>query len=341
MIHDPIIYALIAKLCYNNAMPIIETRDLTKKYGELTAVNKLNLSIEEGEIFGLLGPNGAGKSTTLMMLATLIPPTSGTAKVNGFDIVKQKDKVRGSIGMVFQDPSSDDTLTGYENLKLHGMLYNIPPVQREERIKEVLELVELTARKDELVKNYSGGMRRRLELGRGLMHYPKVLFLDEPTLGLDPQTRDHLWSYIMELARKMNISVIITTHYMEEADMLCDRVAIIDAGKIVALDAPAKLKEVIGGDVVTIKIKEPNLEAVKRLPYVSKSSLKNDIVSLTVANANEHLAEILQLIGKVDSVEVHIPTLSDVFLYYTGREIREDTPEGGWANRVINFRSKH
>jgi ABC-2 type transport system ATP-binding protein len=321
-------------------MPIIETKNLSKKYRGLTAVDNLNLAINEGEIFGLLGPNGAGKTTTLMMLTTLVKPTSGTAIVNGFDIVKQPDKVRGSIGMVFQDPSSDDTLTGYENLKLHGMLYNIPKAEREKRIKEVLRLVELTDRKDELVKNYSGGMRRRLELGRGLMHYPKVLFLDEPTLGLDPQTRDHLWRYIKELARQMHISVIITTHYMEEADQLCNRVAIIDAGKIVALDAPAKLKEVIGGDVVTIKIKEPKMEEIKKLSFVSKFNIKNDIVSLTVANANEHLAEILQLIGKVDSVEVHTPTLSDVFLHYTGREIREDTPEGGWANRVMSYRSR-
>ena len=321
-------------------MPIIETKNLTKKYRELIAVDKLNLKIEEGEIFGLLGPNGAGKTTTLMMLTTLIAPTSGTASVNGFDIVKQKDKVRGSIGMVFQDPSSDDTLTGYENLKLHGMLYNIPPLEREKRIKEVLKLVELTERKDELVKNYSGGMRRRLELGRGLMHYPKVLFLDEPTLGLDPQTRDHLWRYIKNLARQMNISVIITTHYMEEADMLCDRVAIIDSGKIVALDAPAKLKEIIGGDVVTIKIKEPKIEEIKKLSFVLKTNFKDDLVSLTVANASEHLAEILQTIGKVDSVEVHNPTLSDVFLHYTGREIREDAPEGGWGNRMINYHNK-
>jgi len=321
-------------------MPIIETKDLSKKFHNLVAVDKLNLKIEEGEIFGLLGPNGAGKTTTLMMLTTLVKPTSGTAMVNGFDIVKNPGKVRKSIGMVFQDPSSDDTLTGYENLKLHGMLYNIPPREREKRIKEVLELVELTARKDELVKNYSGGMRRRLELGRGLMHYPKVLFLDEPTLGLDPQTRDHLWKYINELARQMKISIVITTHYMEEADQLCDRIAIIDAGKIVALDSPANLKEVIGGDIVTINIHEPNLEEIKKLAYISKIKTNNSIVSLTVTNANEHLAEILQKIGKVDSVEVHTPTLSDVFLHYTGREIREESPEGGWGARMINYRAK-
>jgi ABC-2 type transport system ATP-binding protein len=322
-------------------MSIIEIKNLTKKYHNLIAVDKLNLKIEEGEIFGLLGPNGAGKTTTLMMLTTLISPTSGTARVNGFDIVKQASRVRSSIGMVFQDPSSDDTLTGYENLKLHGMLYNIPPREREKRIEEVLKLVELTGRRDELVKNYSGGMRRRLELGRGLMHYPKVLFMDEPTLGLDPQTRDHLWSYIKDLARRMNISVIITTHYMEEADLLCDRVGIIDAGKIVALDSPAKLKEIIGGDVISIKIAEPKLEEIKKLPFISKVDFRGGIATLTTTDANEHLAEILQTIGHVDSVEVHQPTLSDVFLHYTGRAIREESAEGGWANRVMSLRSKH
>ena len=172
------------------------------------------------------------------------------------------------------------------------------------------------------------------------MHYPKVLFLDEPTLGLDPQTRDHLWRYIKELADKMHITVIITTHYMEEADQLCSRVAIIDAGKIVALDSPSNLKEIIGGDVVTIKISEPRLEEIKKLTYISKTDFKNGILSLTVIDAKEHLAEILQVIGKVDSVEVHTPTLSDVFLHYTGREIREESPEGGWGARMINYRAK-
>ncbi len=227
-------------------MAIIETEDLTKEYDGLTAVNKLRLKVEEGEIFGLLGPNGAGKSTTLLMLTTLVRPSSGTGKVNGFDIVSQPDHVRKSIGIVFQDPSSDDTLTGYENLKLHGMLYNMPKDLREKRIKEVLKLVDLTDRKDDLVKQYSGGMRRRLELGRGLMHHPKIVFLDEPTLGLDPQSRENIWQYVEKLSKEEKISVIITTHYMDEADKLCDRLAIIDRGAIVAMDSPENLKKIIG-----------------------------------------------------------------------------------------------
>ena len=239
-------------MCASDILPIIETRNLTKKYKDLTAVNSVNLKIEDGEIFGLLGPNGAGKSTMLLMLATLRKPTHGTATINGFDVLKDSDKVRKSIGIVFQDPSSDDTLTGYENLKLHGLLYGMPAELREKRIKEVLELLDLYDRRNERVKNYSGGMRRRLELARGLMHHPKVLFLDEPTLGLDPQAREHIWKYIEKLASEEKMTVIITTHYMDEADRLCDRIAIIDLGKIVALDTPDNLKRVVGGDVITL-----------------------------------------------------------------------------------------
>lgn len=320
-------------------MPIIETENLTKQYDGLVAVDNLNLTIEEGELFGLLGPNGAGKSTTLLTLTTLLKPTSGTAAVNGFDIVRQPSQVRKSIGIVFQDPSSDDTLTGYENLKLHGMLYGMPVSLREERIKEVLELVDLTDRKNEVVKRYSGGMRRRLEIARGLMHHPKVLFLDEPTLGLDPQSRENIWEYIENLSREEKIGLILTTHYMEEVDRLCNRLAIIDKGKIVALGSPTELKRIIGGEVVAVKIGSPDIEAVKRLDYVKRVEWKGTLVSLTVVNANEHLPEILTKIGKVDSVEIHSPTLNDVFLHYTGREIREESPEGGWGQRAMNYRA--
>jgi ABC-2 type transport system ATP-binding protein len=321
-------------------MSIIEIKNLTKKYNGLVAVDSLNLEVKEGEIFGLLGPNGAGKTTTLMMLTTLVKPTSGTALVGGFDIVKNQGDVRRSIGIVFQDPSSDEILTGYENLKLHGMLYGLPAKLREERIKEVLELVELTDRKDDLVKTYSGGMRRRLEMARGLMHHPKILFLDEPTLGLDPQSREHIWKYVNDLVHKEKISVIITTHYMDEADMLCDRLAIIDHGKIAALDSPAKLKMIVGGDVVVMKTANPNLEGIKKLAFVKKIQEKDGIVSLTVENASEHLPQILETIGKVESVEVHLPTLDDVFLHYTGKAIRETSAEGGWAEKVMAFRAK-
>ena len=321
-------------------MSVIETKNLTKKYKELTAVDNLNLRIKEGEIFGLLGPNGAGKTTTLLMLTTLKKPTSGTAKVNNFDIIKQPDKVRKSIGIVFQDPSSDDILTGYENLKLHGWLYDMPDDLKERRIKEVLELVDLTDRKNDLVKKYSGGMRRRLEIARGLMHHPKVLFLDEPTLGLDPQSRDHIWNYIEKLAKEEKITIIITTHYMDEADKLCDRLAIMDRGKIVVLGSPKKLKKDLGGDIIRLKANNLNVDVLKKLKYVKKVENCDGEVCLTIRDANKHLQEILKAVGKVESVEIRSPTLDDVFLHYTGREIRDDAPEGGWAERVMNARSR-
>jgi ABC-2 type transport system ATP-binding protein len=317
-------------------MNIIETKNLTKKFEKMTAVDNLNLEIKEGEIFGLLGPNGAGKTTTLLMLVTLKPPTSGSATINGFDIVKQPDKVRKSIGIVFQDPSSDEILTGYENLKLHGWLYDMPADLREERIKEVLKLVDLTDRKDDRVKKYSGGMRRRLELARGLMHHPKVLFLDEPTLGLDPQSREHIWKYIENLAKEKNMTIIITTHYMDEADKLCNRLAIIDRGKIVVLGSPKALKKDLGGDIIRLKAKSLDLEALKNLSYVKNISQCDGEVCLTLEDANMHLQEILNVVGKIDSVEVRSPTLDDVFLHFTGRAIREDSPEGSWADKAMN-----
>lgn len=274
------------------------------------------------------------------MLATLLPPTSGIAKINGFDSEKQPNQVRKSIGIVFQDPSSDDILTGYENLKLHGMLYSMPKILREKRIKEVLELVGLTDKKDILVKKYSGGMRRRLELARGLMHHPKILFLDEPTLGLDPQSRDNIWKYIEDLSREEKISVIITTHYMEEADKLCTKLAIMDNGKIAALGSPVELKKIIGGDMVVVKAENPDIESVKKLNFVKKVEAKNGLLFITVANANQNLQQIMQTLGKVDSVEIHSPTLDDVFLHYTGKQIKDESPEGGWFQRTINYNSK-
>jgi ABC-2 type transport system ATP-binding protein len=316
-------------------MAVIEIKDLTKKFNELTAVDALNLQIKEGEIFGLLGPNGAGKTTTLLMLTTLIQPTSGTAAINNYDIRTQPHDVRKSIGIVFQDPSSDEILTGYENLKLHGWLYDMPITLREERIKEVLELVDLVIRKNDRVKKYSGGMRRRLELARGLMHHPRVLFLDEPTLGLDPQTRESIWEYIQKLAKEKNITIVMTTHYMDEADKLCDRLAIIDHGKIVVLGSPKELKKELGGDIVRLRSTKLDINKLKKLSYVKKTSTCKDEICLTIENANIHLQELLNFVGKVDSVEIHSPTLDDVFLHYTGRQIRESTPEGSWAEKAM------
>ncbi len=300
-------------------MDIIETKNLTKTYGNLTAVDHLDLKIGKGEVFGLLGPNGAGKSTTLLMLTTLIPPTSGTAVVNGFDILRQPDQVRKSIGIVFQDPSSDETLTGYENLKLHGLLYDMDAELREERIVEVLALVELTDRKDDMVKKYSGGMRRRLELARGLMHHPEILFLDEPTLGLDPQTREHIWEYIRKLATEKKITIIITTHYMDEADRLCDRLAIIDRGKIAVLGPPDQLKKELGGDIIRMRAGTFDMASLRELDYVTDVKKDDGGISVTVRDASQYLQDLLGRVGTVEGVEVRPLTLEDVFIHYTGQ----------------------
>jgi len=319
-------------------MNVIEVKNLTKKFNDFTAVNGVSFNVEKGEILGLLGPNGAGKTTTLSMLATLVKPTSGSAMVNGFDVLEHPSMVRKSIGFVFQDPSSDDTLTGWENLYLHGLMYGVEGIDK--KIEKVLNLVDLTEKKDELVKNYSGGMRRRLELARGLLHEPKILFLDEPTLGLDPQTRINLWDYIKKLSSEGNVSVIITTHFMDEAESLCNRIAIIDHGSIVAMDSPEELKKKVGGDIVRLKIKNPELKKIKKLKYVKKILKEGDFIALTVVNSSIHLQELLGLVGKVEAVELRPPTLNDVFLHYTGREIREAEGEGGWAERAMSYRGK-
>lgn len=224
----------------------IYLKDLTKKFKDITAVDAISFDVRSGECFGLLGPNGAGKTTTINMLSTLLRPTSGKALVAGFDVETHKNDVRKSIGIVFQEPALDSKLTGRENLEFHAMMYGVGPKERNAKIKELLGLVELTEKQDTLVSNYSGGMKRRLEIARGLIQRPKVLFLDEPTLGLDSQTRRLIWDYIKRLNKEMNVTIILTTHYMEEADYLCDRIAIIDHGRIVASGTPGELKEQTG-----------------------------------------------------------------------------------------------
>jgi len=313
-----------------NSAEMVIVNDITKVYkGNIKAVDGVSLNIHEGEVFGLLGPNGAGKTTTLHILATLLKPTSGYAKVNGFDVVKQPGKVRESIGMVFQDPSSDELLTGYENLKMHALMYGVPSSIRTQRINEVLELVDLTGRRNDLLKTYSGGMRRRLEIARGLLHRPKVLFLDEPTLGLDPQTREHIWEYIERLVKEEKLTIILTTHYMDEADRLCDRLAIMDYGKVVVLDTPEELKRGLGGDLIKIRARSPNLTALESFSYIKLVEADGDELTLTVVDAGSHIQEILATIGKVDLVDLRPPTLSDVFLKYTGRQYRE---QGGGSS---------
>jgi len=320
---------------------LITIKDLVKRYGKLTAVDGLNLEINENEVFGLLGPNGAGKTTAIHMLATLLKPTSGSATVNGYDIVRQSAKVRASIGIVFQAPSSDDILTGYENLKLHSMLYSVPRSIRKQRISEVLDLVGLADRQHDQVKTYSGGMRRRLEIARGLLHKPKVMFLDEPTLGLDPNSREIMWKYIQVLVREEKVTIILTTHYMEEADMLCDRIGIIDKGKIIALDTPAKLKAMLGGGIIKLKTRDVSVNGgiegkLKKFSFVRKIEYNGDgLVTVSVDDARRDLPLILKSID-AESVEFTTPTLNDVFIKLTGRHIKE-AAEGGFMERYAQY----
>ncbi len=251
--------------------------------------------------------------------------------MNGFDIVKEANKVRKSIGIVFQDPSIDDRLTGRENLYMHANLYGVPASEQKERINRVLELVELDDRADDLLRTYSGGMRRRLELGRGLIHYPKVLFLDEPTLGLDPQTRDHIWKYIKELKKVHDITVVLTTHYMDEADRLSDRIAIMDHGKIVVLDSPSKLKETLEGDVIVVRANNVELlkDVVKASLQQNQTQIVGEALEITVRNGKSVMPRIMEIatLNKiyVESLLLREPNLEDVFLHYTGRTIRQDT----------------
>jgi ABC-2 type transport system ATP-binding protein len=310
---------------------IIETHQLTRKFNGLTAVDNLDITVDSGEIFGLLGPNGAGKTTTINMLCTILKPTLGEAKVNGFDIVKDAVQVRRSIGIVFQEPSIDDRMTGRENLYMHANLYGVPPGEQRERIDRILKLVELDDRADDLMRTYSGGMRRRLELGRGLIHYPKVLFLDEPTVGLDPQTRDHIWRYIKELKEAHDITVVLTTHYMDEADRLSDRIGIIDHGKLIALDTPAKLKDTLEGDVITVKaarIDEFTALLSQNLG-LTQSRIVDGTLEITVKSGKSIMPRVMEAATQngffIDSIQLREPNLEDVFLHYTGRNIRVDS----------------
>lgn len=312
-------------------MNIIETKNLTKKFKDLVAVDNLNISIKEGEIFGLLGPNGAGKTTTVSMLTTLLIPSSGTAKVNGFDIEKNPKKVRESIGLVFQDTIIDKDLTGYDNLDLYSRLYKIPKNERKNRIKKLAKLVQLEDRLKEIVETYSGGMKRQLEIIRGLLHYPKVLFLDEPTLGLDPKARRDIWNYIKEMNKEKGTTIFLTTHYMEEADELCDRIAIMNKGKIVVIGTPQKLKDSLGGDIIEVKInKSANglIEKLKKVKFIKDAKATNKTLKITLEHGETKIEDVIQTIKKqgynISSIELHKPTLEDVFLYYTGEEFERN-----------------
>lgn len=309
----------------------IETNGITKNFEGITAVNNVSISIKQGELFGLLGPNGAGKTTLINMLSTLTEPSSGSAKVWGFDTVKNASSVRQNIGVVFQNITLDNRLTGRENLDLHGRLYGLDSKLRRKRVEEVLDLVELTDRADSIVKTYSGGMMRRLEIARGLIHKPNILFLDEPTIGLDPHTRIHIWEYIKTLTKE-GMTIVLTTHYLEEADHLCSRIAIIDYGEIVVLDSPEALKSMFGGDVITLRLKDSSdisrlCDIYKENGFAKIVSQKNNEVFVAVSDGERQIPYVLSLAVNADisvlSVSLHKPTLDDVFLYHTGYALRD------------------
>lgn len=311
-------------------MAIIETHDLTRRFGDLVAVDHVSLSVEEKEIFGFLGPNGAGKTTTINMLTTLLRPNEGSAQVAGFDVVKEANEVRSTIGLVPQELTVDEDLTGMENMLLQARLYHVPMSKAKPRITEVLELLGLANAAKRKVETYSGGMRKRLELAAGLIHYPKVLFLDEPTLGLDVQTRAAMWDYIRKLRDEQKITIFLTTHYMEEADTLSDRIAIIDHAKIIAQGTPYDLKESLGGDIIEITPFEKNKnikELLASLPTVKEVKNKGDVYRLKVMHGEETLPKIMEKICqnniKIRRVSLIEPTLDQVFLEFTGRTIRE------------------
>jgi ABC-2 type transport system ATP-binding protein len=305
-------------------MPIITVDNLSKKFKSLTAVSGISFSVNEGEVFGFLGPNGAGKTTTISILCTLLSPTSGNAKISGFDCAKSSDEVRTSIGLIFQDTTLDAGLTAYENLKFHAYLYNLDRKLTEKRIDEMLGVVELQTRKHDLIKNFSGGMKRRLEIARGLLHYPRVLFLDEPTLGLDPQTRNTIWDFINMLRKKEKITVFMTTHYMEEAEN-CDRIAIIDHGRIIAIDTPARLKAMVHGDVIHLVTVDNKLaiEEIQKIFGITAREENGGLV-LETEKGDEFIPRLIHSLPiQTLSISLKKPTLNDVFLKLTGRTIRD------------------
>ena len=303
---------------------VIAARGLAKRYGDIEAVRGIDLDVVAGETFGFLGPNGAGKSTTISMLCTLIAPTSGTATVAGHDVVRDRDAVRRTIGLVFQDPTLDTYLTGAQNLRFHAELYGVPKPAVEPRMRQVLEMVGLWDRRDHLVSTYSGGMQRRLEIARGLIHAPRVLFLDEPTVGLDPQTRVSIWEYINELKAREDITIFLTTHYMDEAEN-CDRIAIIDDGRIVALDTPEALKAAVGNDRVQIHTADDQ-KAIEDLAsqFGIEAAMHDGAVTFSVPGGEQFVPHLFsRLPVPIRAVSVSRPSLDDVFMSYTGTTIRD------------------
>jgi len=327
-------------------MDAIRVEDLLKRFEDVTAVDHISFSVEQGELFGLLGPNGAGKTTTINILSTLLRPTSGRAEVAGYEVTRNRNLVRKSIGVVFQEPALDGKLTGRENLEFHAMMYGLDKAERRERIAAVLDLVELTDKATVLAEKYSGGMKRRLEIARGLIHRPKVLFLDEPTLGLDAQTRRHIWEYVRRLNKESGVTIILTTHYMEEADFLCDRIAIMDHGRFVALDTAPRLKDTLGGDVVSLEVEgpaEPFLAGLRGLDWINQVHVHDGVLHLTMDRGERRIPELMAMAQRdgaaVSCVHLRKPSLEDVFLHFTGRTIRD--VEVGAAERSRMMMNPH
>jgi ABC-2 type transport system ATP-binding protein len=320
-------------------MNAIEVDGLTKRFGDFVAVDQVHFKVEDGEIFGLLGPNGAGKTTLIRMLTTLTPPTSGSARVAGYDVRKDADGVRNSIGVIPQALTSDPELTAEENLMIHAKLYGVPAEQRAALIRELLEAVDLTRFAKALVGTFSGGMRRRLEIARGLVHAPKILFLDEPTTGLDPVSRTNVWEMIDKLQKQSHLTILLTTHYMDEADKLCDRIAIVDHGKLAALDTPTKLKDSIpGNDVVEAEFANAPAnwqETLKGLPQVVSITERDGVTHISSHSGPDTVGALMEAARKsrvtVRRVTVQSTTLDDVFLHYTGRQLRDEV---GAATRL-------
>ncbi|MEM1514069.1 MAG: ATP-binding cassette domain-containing protein [Candidatus Thermoplasmatota archaeon] len=306
-------------------MQAIVVENLTKKFGDIVAVNNISFKVNKGEIFSFLGPNGAGKTTTIHILVTILKPTSGNAFVAGYDVLKEAKEVRKRIGIVFQEPSLDTNLTAYENLYIHGGIYGYYGNQLKSKIDELLKFVELENFKNKVVKTFSGGMARRLEVAKALIHEPEILFLDEPTIGLDPQTRARIWDYIEKLRDEKEITIFLTTHYMEEAEQLSDRIAIIDNGKIVAYDTPENLKSMIGEDIIYINA-EP-LECFDGDFANDCKILEDGRIKISVNNASSAIPKIFEIAQKkgikIKNIAYHKPTLNDVFIHLTGKELRD------------------
>jgi ABC-2 type transport system ATP-binding protein len=316
-------------------MPVVamvDAQDLARRFGRIEAVRGVTFQVAEGEIFGFLGPNGAGKTSTINMLCTLLRPTSGRASVNGFDVARQRSEVRRSIGLVFQQSTLDDTLSARQNLRFHALAYGVAGDIREQRLQELLVLVELWERRSGSVRTFSGGMKRRLEIARGLLHRPRVLFLDEPTLGLDPQTCGRIWEYLAELRERERLTIFLTTHYMDEAEH-CDRIAVIDHGGIVALDTPDGLKGAVGGDLITITTSDSSAAANEvRQRYGSTPVVADRVVRFHVPAGEEFLPEFVRSFSlPLEAISVRRPTLDDVFLRLTGRAIRDGGDSSGLA----------